>query len=84
LILEALTFRSNHAAHRPVIDALTWLKTHRDSRQQFVACRDIPIDGVVRPQFQELLNAWCELAKSLKLYFPVTEDIMRRVVDHSA
>ena len=55
LILEALTFRSNNAAHRPVIDALTWLKTHWDSRQQFVACRDIPIDGVVRPQFQELL-----------------------------
>jgi hypothetical protein len=54
LILEALTFRSNKAAHRPVIEALPWLKTHRARRQQFVACRDIPIDGVVRPQLQEL------------------------------
>jgi hypothetical protein len=57
LILEALPFRSNNAAHRPVIDALTWLKTHRDSRQQFVACRDIPIDGVVRPQLQEFSHS---------------------------
>ena len=56
-ILEALTVRSNHAAHRPVIDALTWRKPHQDSRQQFVACRDMPIDGVVRPQFQALLIA---------------------------
>ena len=54
LILEALAFRSNNTAHQPVIDALTWLKTHRDSRQQFVPCQDIPIEGVVRPQLQEL------------------------------
>jgi Domain of unknown function (DUF4158) len=55
LILEALTFRSNNAAHRPVIDALAWLNTHRDSRKQFISCLEVPIDGVVRPQFQELL-----------------------------
>jgi TnpA family transposase len=55
LILEALTFRSNNAAHRPVIDALAWLNTHRDSRKQFVSCLEVPMDGVVRPQLQELL-----------------------------
>ena len=55
LILEALTFRSNNAAHRPVIDALARLNTHRDSRKQFVSCLEIPMDGVVRPQLQELL-----------------------------
>jgi hypothetical protein len=55
LILEGLTFRSNNAAHRPVIDALAWLNTHRDSRKPFVSCLEVPMDGVVRPQLQELL-----------------------------
>jgi Domain of unknown function (DUF4158)/Tn3 transposase DDE domain len=56
LILEALSFHSNNAAHRPVIDALAWLNTHRDSRQQFVSCLEVPIDGVGLPQLQELLS----------------------------
>jgi hypothetical protein len=54
-ILDALKFRSNNAAHQPIIQALVWLKTNRDSRKQFIACNEIPIDGVVRPQLQELL-----------------------------
>jgi hypothetical protein len=33
LILDALTFRSNNAAYQPVIDALAWLRGHRESRQ---------------------------------------------------
>jgi TnpA family transposase len=55
LLLEGLTFRSNNAAHRPVIDALTWLTTHTDHRQPFVSCTEVPIDGVVRPHLQEFL-----------------------------
>jgi hypothetical protein len=55
LILDALTFRSNNAAYQPVIEALAWLRHHRDSRQQYVACDDVPIDGVIRPQMQEML-----------------------------
>jgi hypothetical protein len=55
LLLEGLTFRSNNAAHRPVIDALTWLTTHPDHRQPFVSCTEVPIDGVVRPHWQECL-----------------------------
>ncbi len=54
-ILDALTFRSNNTAYQPIIKALVWLKTNRDSRKQFIACDEVPIDGVVRPQLQELL-----------------------------
>ena len=55
LLLDTLTFRSNNVAHQPVIDALAWLQAHRDSRQQFVSCDEVPIDGVVRPHMQDLL-----------------------------
>lgn len=55
LILDALTFCSNNTAHQPVIDALAWLKANRDKRQQTIQCDDIPIDGVVRPQLQDML-----------------------------
>lgn len=55
LLLDTLTFRSNNVAHQPVIDALAWLQTHRDSRQQFISCDEVPIDGVVRPQLQDIL-----------------------------
>ena len=34
-ILDALEFRSNNTAHRPVIEALGLLKTHRDCTQQY-------------------------------------------------
>jgi hypothetical protein len=55
LILEALTFRSNNSAHQPVIDALAWLQAHREDRYQFVGCGEVPVDGVVRPQMQDIL-----------------------------
>ena len=54
-ILEALQFRSNNSAHQPVIDALVWLAAHRDDRHQFVACEDVPIEGVLREQMQDIL-----------------------------
>jgi hypothetical protein len=55
LILQALRFRSNNSAHQPVIDALAWLQAHRDDRCQFVACEDVPIDGVIGARMQDLL-----------------------------
>jgi TnpA family transposase len=55
LLLDALTFRSNNAAYQPVIDALAWLRSHRESQQQEVARADVPIQGVIRPQMQEML-----------------------------
>lgn len=55
LILQALRFSSNNSVHQPVIDALAWLQAHRDDRCQFVACQDVPIDGVIGAQMQDLL-----------------------------
>ena len=55
LILEALVFCSNNATHQPVIEALEWLRDHRDDRRQYVQQNEVPIQGVVSPQFQEIL-----------------------------
>ena len=55
LLLGTLTFRSGNVAHQPVIEALNWLQAHRHSRQQFVSCDEVPINGVVRPQMQDIL-----------------------------
>ncbi len=55
LILETLTFRSNNTAHQPVIAALDWLRAHHNDRRQFISRDEVPIDGVVRSQFQEIL-----------------------------
>ncbi len=55
LILQALRFRSINSAHQSVIDALAWLQAYRDDRCQFVACQDVPIDGVIGAQMQDLL-----------------------------
>ena len=54
-LLEALTFRSNNALHRPVIEALTWLQAHRDSPQQYVSRDEVPLTGIVRPGLWELV-----------------------------
>jgi hypothetical protein len=54
-LLEALTFRSNNALHRPVIEALTWLQTPRDSPQQYVSPDEVPLTGIVRPGLWELV-----------------------------
>lgn len=51
-ILDALTFRSNNTAHQPIIRALAWLKANRNSHKQFIACDELSIDSVVRPQLQ--------------------------------
>jgi len=49
-LLDALEFRSNNAAHRPVIRALALLKRYAASRSRlFAPTEDVPIDGVVPP-----------------------------------
>ncbi len=49
-LLDALEFRSNNAAHRPVIRALALLKTYATSKSRlFAATEDVPLDGVVPP-----------------------------------
>lgn len=56
LLLDALPFRSNNAAHRPLIDALDLLKQYRESRTQYFPQHEVvPIDGVIAPKWQEIV-----------------------------
>ena len=56
LLLDALEFRANTATHRPVIHALAFIQAHRDSRKQhFPVDGTVPIDGVIPPQWRELV-----------------------------
>jgi hypothetical protein len=50
LILTTLVLQSNNKAHRPLIEALDWLRAHRDDRRKLILCTEVPIDGIVRPQ----------------------------------
>ena len=54
--LAILTFRSNNRAHRPVIEALNWLRANRDDRRKLIPCAEIPLDGVVTGQLREVLT----------------------------
>ncbi len=54
--MNQLEFRSNNEAHRPVIQALELLKKYADSKQRYYdPGEDIPIDGVLRSGWQELI-----------------------------
>ncbi len=56
LILNQLEFRSNNEVHRPVIQALELLKKYAESKQRYYdAGEDIPIEGVLRSGWQEIL-----------------------------
>ena len=55
LLLDALEFRSNNDAHQPVIDALAILKKYRDSKQQHFLLDEIPIVGIVRDKWREIV-----------------------------
>lgn len=55
-LLDALEFRSNNVAHRPVINALEFLKAHRESKQRSFPLDDgVPLAGVVRNKFREFV-----------------------------
>ena len=48
VLLEALRFRSNNEAHRPVIRALRLLKAHAESQAHWYAADEaVPLDGVI-------------------------------------
>src|SRR5262249_23281362 len=53
-LLHALDFRSNNAAHRPVLRALDLVKKYADSKlTAYPPDEDIPLEGVVRSPWQE-------------------------------
>jgi TnpA family transposase len=55
-LLETLAFRSNNAAHRPVIDAIAFLKARRGNKQRYFSPGEgVPIDGVVRSGWKEII-----------------------------
>lgn len=55
-ILEALTFCSNNTQHRPVLDALDWLKHNQTSNQRYITLDDtIPVDGVIQPKWRDIV-----------------------------
>ena len=56
LLLDALDFRANTATHRPIIQALAFIKANRDSRKQHLTVDGtVPIEGVIPPQWRELV-----------------------------
>jgi hypothetical protein len=55
-LLEVLTFRSNNALHRPIIDAIAFLKARQESGQRYFTLEEgVPIDGVVRSSWKEIV-----------------------------
>jgi TnpA family transposase len=54
-VLEALQFRCNNTAYRPVIDALELLSRYaqRDRIQFYDSADRVPIEGVVKPDWRE-------------------------------
>jgi len=55
-ILEALAFRSNNAAHRPVVEALSVLRRNAGSpARSYAAEEDVPLEGVVPPAWEDLV-----------------------------
>jgi len=55
LLLDALEFRSNNQAHQPVIEALDIIKRQRDSQRQYFGLDEVPIDGIVRDKWREIV-----------------------------
>lgn len=55
-IVDALEFKSNNSVHQPVMRALALIKIHRNSNQQYFAVgNDVPIDGVIRPKWRDIV-----------------------------
>lgn len=57
-LLRALDIRSNNDRHRPAIEALALLRRYAEApshASHFDAADDVPLDGVVRPAWRELV-----------------------------
>jgi hypothetical protein len=53
-MLKTLTFRSNNAAHQPVIQALDLIRLYADTKlHTFPADEDVPLDSIVRGLWRE-------------------------------
>ena len=55
-VLTALVFQSNNAVHRPVLDAIDWIKRlHAEGRRVVHVEDGIPIDGVIPAKWRDLV-----------------------------
>ncbi len=55
-LLEVLVFECNNDRHRPVMEALALLQRYRDRKTAlFPLNEDVPLDGVVKDDWQELM-----------------------------
>jgi len=55
-LLDALTFRCNNEAYRPVMRALEVVQATRHQRSQYHALtNDIPVDGVIKPKWLDIV-----------------------------
>lgn len=54
-LLDALKFRSNNQTYQPVIEALDILKQHRGSQRQHFHLDEVPIVGIVRDKWREIV-----------------------------
>ena len=54
-VLRALTFRSNNAHHRPVIEALDYIRNAEESRQRYIPIDDVPVAGIVPDDLKPLV-----------------------------
>lgn len=53
-LLEVLEFRSNNGAHRPVLDALAWIRRMIDDGRRIIRREDgVPIEGVVPAKWRD-------------------------------
>ena len=55
-ILNVLTFHCNNSCYRPILDALDWVRQHRDLNRRHIRLDEgIPIDGVVPSKWRDLV-----------------------------
>ncbi|EQD64967.1 transposase Tn3 family protein, partial [mine drainage metagenome] len=56
LLLDALPFRCNNDAYRPIMTALALLEASRGQRFQYFALDSVPIEGVIKPKWLEIVT----------------------------
>lgn len=54
-IMAALEFKSNNALHKPVIEALSYLRTIDDNQQRYISAKDVPVDAIVPEELRSLV-----------------------------
>ena len=55
-VLAVLDFRSNNTVHRPVLDAIDWLRRTADEGRRIIRPDEgVPLEGVIAPKWRDLV-----------------------------